>query len=162
MLLIILKIIIIRINLNIIPKLYARRLTRMLTLLSLFSLFVKTTSSITDCGLGKSLFTITNLAFFPDPPTPNTNATLRLGYSVAPPTQVQGGTATYAIKYSFIPLTPTIEDLCTQTTCPIVPGTYTQESTSLFPNANGKIDITTTWKDLTGTQLLCYKITTKV
>ena len=120
------------------------------------------TSTINDCGVGKSLFTITKLSFFPDPPTVNENITVQLGYSVSSGIEVTGGTTAYAITYNFLPLNPTVEDLCTQTTCPLVAGSYTQESTFLFPELSGSVIVTTTWKDLAGRQLLCYKINTKV
>ena len=134
----------------------------MLHLLSIMAFAGKVAPTVTDCGQGKSLFSINDLAFFPDPPVANQNATLRLGFSVPPSKSIEGGTATYAIKYSFIPLTPTVEDLCTQTICPITEGSHTQESTSLFPELNGKVEMTTTWKDLSGTQLLCYKVSATV
>ena len=57
---------------------------------------------------------------------------------------------------------PTIEDLCTQTQCPILPGTYNQSSSSDFPDISGKITIKIEWFDKAATSLLCAQISTKV
>jgi len=131
-----------------------------LRLLSLVTAATVATAAITDCSAGKSVFKITALGFWPDPAIKNANSTVSFAYTVPEP-GVTGGTATYTVTYNFIPLSPTIEDLCKNVPkCPIVPGPYNQSSSSTFPDLSGSLTTKIVWKDLTGAQLLCVLIKT--
>ena len=125
------------------------------------ALFTPVYASIKDCS-PKSLFKVNNLGFWPDPAVPNSNSTVSFDYTVPGPEPVTAGRAKYSVTYNFLPLAPTVEDLCSQTTCPILPGTYNQSSSSNFPSASGTIVIKIEWFDSAGTQLLCAQINTKV
>jgi len=130
-----------------------------LTLLSLY--LTNAFSLIKDCSKVDSLFKINALGFWPDPAIKNENSTVSFAYT-NPGSAISAGTAKYSYTYNFIPLTPTTADLCTQTTCPIEPGTYNQSSSSTFPDVTGSLTIKLEWFDAAGKQLLCAQINTKV
>jgi len=124
--------------------------------------FVATVSAqISDCSNGKSVFSILGLGVWPEPAVPNENYTVSFAYSVPEP-GFTGGTATYAATYNFLPITPTVEDLCLSVACPILPGLYNTSSSSNFPDVSGSFAFKITWKDTAGAQLLCANIKTKV
>jgi hypothetical protein len=130
-------------------------------ILALTTLFANSGATITECSKGTSLFSIQGLGFWPDPAERNSNSTVSFAYTVPEP-GFTGGTASYAAKYNFIPITPTVEDLCKSVTCPILPGPYNMSTSSTFPDLNGQLTIKLEWKDLSGAQLLCAEIKTKV
>jgi hypothetical protein len=130
-------------------------------ILSLAALATNTVATITDCSKGTSLFSIQGLGFWPDPAVKNDNSTISFAYTVPEP-GFTGGTATYAATYNFLPITPTVEDLCKSVACPILPGPYNMSTSSTFPDLSGSLTIKLEWKDLTGAQLLCAQIKTKV
>ena len=130
-------------------------------LYKILSLSVLVSASITDCSKGKSLFKVTGLGFWPDPAERNSNSTVSFAYTVPEP-GFTGGTASYTATYNFIPLMPTVEDLCKSVRCPILPGPTNMSTSSVFPNLNGNLDARIEWKSLSGEQLLCALIKTKV
>ena len=133
----------------------------MLVLLSLLALSVK--ASIVDCAAGKSFYTVNRLAFYPDPPQPNVNVTLELDFTVPDQPIISSGTAVYSMTYNFLPITPTTDDLCKDTDCPINPGHHFQSTSMLLPQGlKGKLVIMTNWYDDSKNVLLCYSITAKV
>jgi hypothetical protein len=133
-------------------------------LLALFSVFsvAPVTASVADCSAGKSLFRLTSMSFSPDPTVPGQNSTLLLSMKI--PEEINNGTATYTSTYNFIPLTPTTDDLCgTTVNCPIGEGYL--DTLSSFPidkSLTGSLTLKIVWKDLTGRQLLCVMIKTKL
>jgi hypothetical protein len=125
------------------------------------ALLSATSASITDCSKGLSLFSIQSLQFYPDPAIKNENSTIAFTYTVPPP-GVTGGTATYSATYNFLPLSPTVEDLCTSVACPIAPGPYYTSTTTIFPDLTGTLVAKIQWKDTSGVQLLCAEVRTKI
>jgi hypothetical protein len=103
---------------------------------------------------------VNGLGFWPDPAIKNANSTISFDYTV--PAEITEGTAKYTYSFNGIPFQPTVEDLCTQTPCPIVPGTYNQSTSSDFPNVGGKIIIKIEWFDKNAINLLCAQVSTKV
>ena len=91
---------------------------------ALFYLLAQVNSKISNCGAGRSLCQINALGFWPDPAIRKENSTLSYDYTVPDGTELKEGTVKYSIVYNFLPLNPTIKDLCTQTPCPILPGNY--------------------------------------
>lgn len=124
------------------------------------ALLSASSASISDCSKGLSLFSIQNLEFYPDPAIKNENSTIAFAYTVPQP-GVTGGTATFSATYNFLPLSPTVEDLCSSVTCPIVPGPYYTSTTTVFPDITGSLVAKIEWKDTNGVQLLCAEIKTK-
>ena len=132
-------------------------------MLGLFiSLLATACASVSDCSNGKALFTITSMSFSPDPTVPGQNSTLLLSMSV--PEQVTNGTATYTSTYNFLPLTPTVDDLCGVTvSCPINVGKLdTVSSYPIDASLSGSLALKIEWAELTGRQLLCVSIKTKL
>ena len=126
-----------------------------------FSSVALTEASVADCSAGKSLFRLTSMSFSPDPTVPGQNSTLLLSMKI--PEEINNGTATYTSTYNFIPLTPTTDDLCDTVVCPIKDGYL--DTLSSFPidkGLSGSLTLKILWKDLTGRQLLCVLIKTKL
>jgi hypothetical protein len=114
-------------------------------------------SVVTDCSSSNSLFKIEEVRFVPTNPKAGENTTLYLTYN-NPGLPLADGTATTSVKYSFIPLTPTVQPLCKNTNCPILTGQVEQASSSLWPDIKGTVTIKSVWADLNGNELLCFQI----
>ena len=117
-----------------------------------------TSASITDCGAGTSVFTITELSM--DPPdnvAAGQNVSLTLKYKT--PVEVDGGKVTTALSLNGIPFPSSDSDLCASAPCPITVGEHDGSSWSLFPSGvSGKVQTTITWADnTTGQVFLCVK-----
>jgi len=130
-------------------------------LLALFGL-TPATASVADCSAGKSLFRLTSMSFSPDPTVPGQNSTLLLSMKI--PEEINNGTATYTSTYNFIPLTPSTDELCgTTVNCPIGEGYLdTRSSFPIDKGLSGSLTLKIVWADLTGRQLLCVVIKTKL
>jgi hypothetical protein len=126
----------------------------------LASLMSFVASITTDCSLATSLFKIEEVRFVPESPHVGENTTLYLTFN-NPGLPLADGTATTSVKYSFIPLTPTIEPLCKNTHCPVLTGQTEQASSSLWPDVKGTVIIRSVWTDLDGNELLCFEIKEK-
>jgi len=131
-------------------------------ILSLLALCGSVGATVSDCSKGESLFTLTSMSLTPDPPVRGQNSTLRLSMNV--PEQVTNGTATYTVTYNFLPLRPTVDDLCDTTVpCPIAPGNLDTVSSYPFDNAlSGSLVVRINWNDLTGRSLLCVSMNLKL
>ena len=127
------------------------------------SLFTSSTSTVTDCAEGKSLFQIHEQGFSPEPPIPNQDATLWIYYTIPENVNIDAGTCKYSFSLNGIPFAPTVDDLCTQVTCPLVSGTYNLSSTSTWPSGvSGKIVTKIEWYDSAKNLLLCSQTTERV
>jgi hypothetical protein len=134
--------------------------TRLLTLTAILGTVVGT---VTDCGAGKSIFQIVEQGFSPEPPIANENYDYWFVYTVPEGVTVDAGTTSYGVTLNGIPFSPTIDDLCTQTSCPKVPGTYNESSSDTWPSGiGGKIVTTLKWLDPNGNLLLCSSVTERV
>ena len=113
--------------------------------------------TISDCGAGKGLFTITELS--QDPATTvvaGQNVSLTLKYTA--PEEIAAGTATTSVTLNFIPFTPTVEDLCTKASCPITVGEHDGSSWGLFPSGvSGTLVSKVEWRDSLDRLLLCIQ-----
>ena len=120
-------------------------------------------STITDCGVGKSVFTIESQGFYPEPPVANEKYDYWFYYTVPNGVTVSSGTAKYSFSLNGIPFSPTTEDLCTQTFCPKTAGSYNESSTDTWPSGiSGKIVTKLEWFDANGNLLVCSQTTEKV
>jgi hypothetical protein len=131
----------------------------------LASLFLCTavSASVADCGQGKSLFTIGDQSFSPEPPVTNQPYSYWFTYTVPDGVTVTGGTTKYSLTLNGIPFTPSTDDLCTQTACPKVAGFYNESSEDTWPGGfSGKIVTKLEWFDTEGTLLLCSQTTERV
>jgi hypothetical protein len=102
------------------------------------------------------------MSFSPDPTVPGQNSTLLLSMKI--PEEINNGTATYTSTYNFIPLTPSTDELCgTTVNCPIGEGYLdTRSSFPIDKGLSGSLTLKIVWADLTGRQLLCVVIKTKL
>lgn len=133
-----------------------------MNLLGFFSLAMGLVS-LRDCSNGKGLFTMISQGFSPNPPVPGQDVTLWFYYEVPDGVTVVDGTAKYSFSFNGIPFSPTVDDLCTQVACPIVPGIYNLSSTSEFPSGiSGKIVTTIQWYNGGGALLLCSEWAEKI
>ncbi len=120
-------------------------------------------ATVSDCGAGKSVFTINSQGFGPDPPIVGENATLWIDYTVPNGVTVDAGTAKYSITLNGIPFPATNDDLCTQIVCPQVPGTTNLTSSSVWDGGvSGKIVSKIEWFDTSNQLLLCSQTTIRV
>jgi hypothetical protein len=125
--------------------------------------YASSLSSVVDCSKGSSQIKINSMSFQPDPPIKGQNSTLTL--ALTNPSDILGGTATYSIRYNFIPLTPTVDDLCSQVPggCPILSGPLNIVSSyPIDPSLSGTLVVQIEWKDTASVQLLCVSITMKL
>lgn len=133
-----------------------------MNLFGLFSLGMGL-ASLRDCSNGNGLFTLISQGFSPNPPVSGEDATLWFYYEVPDGITVTDGTAKYSFTFNGIPFSPTVDDLCTQVACPLVPGIYNLSSTSQFPSGiSGKIVTTIQWYNTEKALLLCSELTEKI
>jgi hypothetical protein len=134
------------------------------TLLALLLQGVSALGSIADCGGGRSLFQVNALGLWPDPPIPGANSTVSFLFTVPDETStITDGTAEYKFSLNGIPFTPTIDPLCDDVNCPIIPGQYNLTTTDVFPTGvSGKITTTVSWYDVARTLLLCVQTIVRV
>jgi len=129
----------------------------------LLFLLTTVTAAITNCASPSkpSLFTIDALSQTPsDTITAGENMTLNLIYTS--PTTVTGGRVRTSMTYNFLPLTPSVEDLCTSVVCPLGPGQHDGSSSYPFPSGiSGTLVTQIVWADENDNQLLCIKSTIK-
>ena len=118
---------------------------------------------VKDCGGGKTIFFLNAASIDPPNPAPNDAVTLHLDYTVPPGTLVTGGEAKYSATYNFIPLSPTVEPLCSNIPCPLGPGRYVNNSISRWPSGlSGSLTTTLRWSDEAANPLLCINIIAKL
>ncbi len=120
-------------------------------------LMTSVVGSVEDCSSTYSLFKIESLDFTPSSPLAGDNTTLTVAFN-NPGYVVNGGSATTSLTYNYIPFNPTVEPLCQNTACPVANGSTQQSSSSAWPDISGYIEITITWTDELGNQLLCMRI----
>jgi len=129
----------------------------------LVSLSTLTNAAISNCATPAqpSLFTIDSLSQTPsDTIIAGQNMTLNLLYTS--PTMVTGGSVTTSTTYNFLPLTPTVTDLCDSIECPLNPGQHDGSTTYPFPvGVSGTLSIKIVWSNIDSLQLLCLKSTIK-
>lgn len=112
-----------------------------------------------NCGT-KTLFTLNTVSLSPANPVPNENVILHIGYTVPTGVSISAGEARYAVTYNFIPLTPTVQPLCSVVACPLTGGVYTNDTMSVWPSGLiGKVVTKITWVDTTSQALLCVSMT---
>ena len=120
-------------------------------------------ATVSDCASGSSLFKIQSQGFYPEPPVANEKYDYWFYYTVPEGVTVDAGTSKYSISLNGIPFTPTVDDLCTQTSCPKVSGSYNESSSDVWPSGiSGKIVTKLEWYDSKGALLLCSSTTERV
>lgn len=118
--------------------------------------------TLKDCGdPATDQAAITGFGFSPLSPIPGENTELWVAYDLKTP--ITNGTATYSLTLNGIPFTPTVDDLCSQTTCPKEIGSYNETSKSTFPSGvSGKIVTKIQWTNQDAQPLWCLETTFKI
>jgi hypothetical protein len=118
--------------------------------------------ALRDCGNPSSnQAVITSLGFFPPNPVPDQDTELWVAYDLR--SKITGGEAKYSYAYNGIPFSPTVEDLCSQTSCPKEIGSYNETSHSNFPSGlSGKIVSKIQWTNQDSEPLWCVELTFKI
>jgi hypothetical protein len=120
-------------------------------------------NSVTDCSKGTSVFKFTGGSLLPDPVVPGQDSSITLNAEIPAGTNINAGTAKYSFSFNGIPFSPTTEDLCSDVACPLLPGPYTNTTTSTFPSGvSGKVNTRIEWFDTANNRLLCADVTAKV
>ena len=125
-------------------------------------IFLAATVSLKDCGNPSTdQAVITGYGFSPSNLAPGDQTELWVAYDLKSP--VTGGTATYSVNLNGIPFSPTVDDLCTQTSCPKDIGTYNETSKSTFPSGvSGKIVSKIQWKNQNDQPIWCLESTFRI
>ena len=130
---------------------------------SFVSLYAILNATLKDCSSGMSLFNLNTMSLNPPNPSPGDRVAFFLDYSVPTGLSVGDGTARYEVTYNFIPLSPTIQPLCSNIPCPLGTGRYTNTTYSSWPTGlSGTIMSRMKWLDPSGAMLLCTEISGKV
>ena len=125
----------------------------------LFALFGVVSGLIVDCG---SKFEFTALALDPEPPVPGSPVLMTVQFTNPGP-EINAGTVTSSLTLNGLPFSPTMEELCVNTQCPIIQGYNDRSAKSDWPaGVSGKIVSRIVWDDVDNTQLLCIEITEKI
>jgi hypothetical protein len=119
-------------------------------------------NTVRDCSSGTSVFKFLTATVTPDPVVKGQDFTISLSCQIPDGVTVTSGTAQYGFTFNGIPFSPTTEELCSQVTCPLVPGLYSNATTAPFPDVSGKIVSTIKWFDDAKTLLYCLETTVKV
>lgn len=118
--------------------------------------------TLRDCGdpsIDQAV--ITGYGFSPSIPVAGDPTELWVAYDLK--SNLTGGTATYSVNLNGIPFTPTVDDLCTQTTCPKEFGSYNETSHSTFPSGvSGKIVSKIQWKNQDDQPVWCLESTFRI
>ncbi len=118
--------------------------------------------SMRDCGNGVGRAPLLSFDSVPANPIAGDNVSMWVAYDLPAPA-ITAGTATYSFSLNGIPFPPTVDDLCTQTTCPKEPGLYNETSSSIFPSGvSGKIVSQIAWRDPDDTLIWCVENTWRV
>lgn len=129
----------------------------------LFAFFVGVSAvTLKDCGNSATdQAKITGMGFSPENPQPGDETEFWVAYDLK--SDINAGKATYSVTLNYIPFTPTVDDLCTQTSCPKAPGSYNETTKSTFPSGvSGKIVSKIQWTNQNDQPIWCSEQTFKV
>jgi hypothetical protein len=126
--------------------------------LTIMGLAATATASITDCG---SVFQITSLGLYPDPPVLGQQVYMDLQFINNGPA-VTDGTVYTSLTYNGLPIAVDPKPLCEDTACPIQMGYNNRSTSTTWPSSgSGKITSQIKWV-ATGATLLCIQTVVKV
>lgn len=124
--------------------------------------FLVATVSLRDCGNpATDQAAIVGFGFSPSNPVAGEPTELWVAYDLKTP--ITGGTATYSVALNGIPFPATVDDLCTQTSCPKSVESYNETSHSTFPSGvSGKIVSKIQWANQDKQPIWCLETTFKI
>lgn len=128
-------------------------------ILTILGLVATANASITDCG---SVFQITSLSLYPDPPVRGQQVYMDLQFNNDGPA-VTDGTVYTSLTYNGLPITVDPKPLCQDTVCPIQTGYNNRSTATTWPDSGtGKITSQIKWLSTTGSTLLCIQTVVKI
>jgi hypothetical protein len=118
--------------------------------------------TLKDCGNPTTdQASITGFGFTPSNPVGGDATELWVAYDLK--SNLTGGNAKYSVTLNGLPFTPTVDDLCTQTSCPKAIGVYNETSKSTFPSGvSGKIISKIQWENQDSQPVWCLESTFKI
>jgi hypothetical protein len=136
-------------------------------LFSIVALFAQGLQTMKDCSSSNTLGHIQSLTMDPSAPVAGQFVIVTLDYVLDK--AVTAGTAKYEASFNGFPLTPTIDDLCTDladstTPCPLFAGPI-QYMTSLQmgdETTHGTLDAKVTWTNQDSEQILCWEFVVRI
>ena len=114
-------------------------------------------AEIKDCGGGKSVFKLTELAFTPANPSVGVDTVMTVKFNNPGP-EINDGTVSTSISWNYIPFEPSTEALCTNTQCPLATGANDRSTSSPWPDISGFVQSHIEWVDVSGNLLLCIDL----
>jgi len=134
-------------------------LTLLLSMLALYAA-AQNSVQVSNCD-PNSVFNVVDLSVTPTVPVKNENITVHTVYTV--PAEVSAGVSSFSCSFNGIPFTPTVDDLCKETGCPISVGEHDEYSSVTVPNIGGKIVCDMKWMDSDqSVMFLCLRTTLKL
>ena len=123
-----------------------------------------TVTSFTFSSCGSDSDIAQNIQLAVDPPLPQDNYILYLNADFSK--EITKGTSKYSITYNFIPLSPTINDLCTEIqnsniSCPLDNHISSQSNGNIPVGVSGTTIITNEWINEDNNRILCMKFNIK-
>jgi len=127
-----------------------------------FALFTGVSAvTLKDCGNSATdQAKITGMGFSPENPVAGDTTEFWVAYDLK--SDITGGNAAYSIKLNGIPLPVTNDELCTQTSCPKVAGSYNETTNGIFPDVSGKVVSRIQWTNQDDQPIWCSEQTFKV
>lgn len=128
----------------------------------LFGLFTTITAvTLKDCGNSATdQAKIVSMGFAPENPKAGDVTEFWVAYDLK--SDVTGGNAEYSVTLNYLPLPPTTDELCTQTSCPKPVGSYNETSHGTFPDVSGKLVTKIQWTNQNEQPVWCAEQTFKV
>lgn len=118
--------------------------------------------TLKDCGNSVTdQAKILDMGFSPENPKGGDETEFWVAYDLK--SDINGGKATYSVTLNYLPLPTTTDDLCTQTSCPKVAGTYNETTKGTFPTGvSGKVVSRIQWTNQNDQPIWCSEQTFKV
>lgn len=111
--------------------------------------------TVQDCTPAGALSEVVSTGIYPLRPNAGDTSYLWVNFDLSE--TITAGTATYSYTWNYVPFEPTVVDLCSQTTCPILAGIQNVTGNSTFPSASGNLEVKVEWADASGTPIWCVK-----
>jgi len=125
---------------------------------SIFSVYAVSLFSYKSCGTSADI--AQNVVIDVDPKLPETDYILYLNADFKK--EVTAGTSKYSVKYNYLPLAPTVDDLCTEVsksniTCPLSNHMSSESKGTIPVDFSGITIITNEWFNNENERILCMR-----
>ena len=123
-------------------------------------------ATMKDCSSASTIGHITNLRMDPAAPVAGAYTVVTVDYTLDTP--VLAGTVKYELSFNGFPLTPTVNDLCTDlaesTPCPLAAGPiqYTTTLQMGDDTIHGTLDGKATWTSQALEEIICWEFVVRI